>query len=189
MPLDGSTSARKGRTRTAQTMSCGRLDDGVDEKLGHMTRTNLIVGSLIDLGAAAAWFGGLMMGATAVNPAGADVSDPVDRGMSRDSRPECLARSQSGTGGIRRWHLLTPRNTCSGGMQASKMTGEREQPGSNVEFNVGGHGISPRAPTRARPRAVEIGRSRRWRRRGYGTRRRPHVGSDDDPGRIDDVLQ
>ena len=40
-----------------------------------MTRTNLIARSLNDLGAAA-WFGGLMMGATAVNPAAADVSDP-----------------------------------------------------------------------------------------------------------------
>lgn len=59
-------------------MSCGRLDDGVDGKWGNMMRTNLIARSLNDLGAAA-WFGGLLMGATAVNPAAADVSDPVDR--------------------------------------------------------------------------------------------------------------
>ena len=29
-------------------------------------------------------------------------------------------------------------------------------PGSNDEFNVCGHGICPRVPTRARPRAVEV---------------------------------
>ena len=47
-------------------------------KLGNMTRTNLIARSLNDLGTAA-WFGGLLMGASAVNPAAADVSDRVDR--------------------------------------------------------------------------------------------------------------
>ena len=80
------------------------------------------------------------------------------------------------------------RNTCSGSMQPSEMTGEREQPGSNDEFNVCGHGICPRVPTRARPRAVEIV-ARGYGVGGYGTRRRPYVGSDDDPAGSDAVLQ
>ena len=85
--------------------------------------------------------------------------------MNRPARV-CAGRSHRGTGGIRRWQLLTTRSTCSDGMQASRTTGKREQPGSNGEFNVRGHGICPRVPSRARPRAVQIGRSRRWRRRG-----------------------
>jgi hypothetical protein len=44
-----------------------------------MTRSNLIARSLNDLGAAA-WFGGLLMGATAVNRAPTDLDDPTDRG-------------------------------------------------------------------------------------------------------------
>jgi hypothetical protein len=44
-----------------------------------MTRSNLIARSLNDLGAAA-WFGGLLMGAAAVNRAPADIDNPTDRG-------------------------------------------------------------------------------------------------------------
>jgi hypothetical protein len=44
-----------------------------------VTRTNVIARSLNDLGAAA-WFGGLLMDATAVNPAAADIDTPTDRG-------------------------------------------------------------------------------------------------------------
>src|SRR3954453_4947636 len=44
-----------------------------------MTRRNLIARSLNDLGVAA-WFGGLLMGATAVNRAPADLDDPTQRG-------------------------------------------------------------------------------------------------------------
>jgi hypothetical protein len=44
-----------------------------------MTRTNLIARSLNDLGAAA-WFGGLLMGAAAVNRAPTDIEGPSDRG-------------------------------------------------------------------------------------------------------------
>jgi hypothetical protein len=44
-----------------------------------MTRSNLIARSFNDLGVAA-WFGGLLMGAVAVNRAPADIDAPTDRG-------------------------------------------------------------------------------------------------------------
>ncbi|MET0325385.1 MAG: hypothetical protein ABW219_09190 [Ilumatobacteraceae bacterium] len=44
-----------------------------------MTRTNLVARSLNDLGTAA-WFGGVLMGATAANRAAADITDETDRG-------------------------------------------------------------------------------------------------------------
>ena len=44
-----------------------------------MTRTNLVARSLNDLGTAA-WFGGVLMGATAANRAPADIADEADRG-------------------------------------------------------------------------------------------------------------
>jgi len=66
------------------------------------------------------------------------------------------------------------------------MTGEREEPGSNDEFNVGGHGTA-----RVRRRGLADERSRlsvsKMASAGYGTRRRPHIGSDDDPGQVDAV--
>jgi hypothetical protein len=44
-----------------------------------MTRSNLVARSLNDLGTAA-WFGGVLMGATAANRAPADIDDEIDRG-------------------------------------------------------------------------------------------------------------
>src|SRR5690242_15791454 len=68
------------RKRTAGAGHAGpRLAGTAGGKGTVMARSNLVTRSLNDLGAAA-WFGGLLMGASAVNRAPADIDNPTDRG-------------------------------------------------------------------------------------------------------------